>query len=209
MTNADFYSYIVDIASKVFGEEIFKRRELMDEVERHLREEGRWPKYYDELSGSRGKKSKGLARIDYAFIPLRKDGRLVRHSRDQWSVSENGPDLDQEFLEGGKVAYSHLKIERDPDAIRLKKMAAQKKNFGSLECEVCEFDFFDKYGKLGKGFAECHHLKPLSTLEGNPEKTKPESLIVICSNCHRIVHRGLRQGLELSTLEQIRAALLK
>ncbi|MBT3031446.1 MAG: HNH endonuclease [Candidatus Thiodiazotropha sp. (ex Lucina pensylvanica)] len=51
------------------------------------------------------------------------------------------------------------------------------------------FDFSEKYGKLGEGFAECHHTKPPSTLKPG-EKTKLSDLAVVCSNCHRMLHRA-------------------
>ena len=38
---------------------------------------------------------------------------------------------------------------------------------------ICGFDFGQKYGELGKGYIEVHHIKPLATLEQevviNPE----------------------------------------
>jgi predicted HNH restriction endonuclease len=30
---------------------------------------------------------------------------------------------------------------------------------------MCGFDFKDKYGELGEGFAECHHTIPVSELK--------------------------------------------
>ena len=35
---------------------------------------------------------------------------------------------------------------------------------GTLGCEACSVDFFETYGELGREFAECHHLVPLSEL---------------------------------------------
>ena len=35
---------------------------------------------------------------------------------------------------------------------------------------------------------ECHHVKPVSKIEKN-EKTKLVDLVLLCSNCHRMVHR--------------------
>ncbi len=42
---------------------------------------------------------------------------------------------------------------------------------------------------LRNGFIECHHTKPVATLvEG--EKTHLDDLVLVCANCHRMVHRG-------------------
>jgi predicted HNH restriction endonuclease len=141
-------------------------------------------------------------------MPLKKDGRFVHHDQDQWCVSESGPDVDQEFLEGRKSKYTHLRIERDPDVIRLKKSDVLKRE-GSLVCEICGFDYEETYGSFGKGFIEAHHLVPLSTLQGTPAKTSIADLIVICSNCHRMVHRCLMAHPALNGLEEIKLALLQ
>jgi predicted HNH restriction endonuclease len=44
------------------------------------------------------------------------------------------------------------------------------------------------YGARGKDFIECHHTKPVSELAVG-EKTRLTDLVLLCSNCHRIVHR--------------------
>jgi 5-methylcytosine-specific restriction protein A len=54
---------------------------------------------------------------------------------------------------------------------------------------------------LGKGFAECHHNVPLAELE--KEKTvKLSELSVVCSNCHRMIHR-IRPWLTVSQLKDM------
>ena len=56
-----------------------------------------------------------------------------------------------------------------------------------LACELCGFDFTVAYGDRGEGYIECHHIVPLHA--SGPTKTRPEDLILICANCHRIIHR--------------------
>jgi len=58
---------------------------------------------------------------------------------------------------------------------------------GRLACEVCGFDFAEVFGDLGQDFIECHHKVPLSRSEET--KTKLRDLAVVCSNCHRMLHR--------------------
>lgn len=60
---------------------------------------------------------------------------------------------------------------------------------GTLECEACGFDFVAVYGELGRGFAECHHLTPIAELETG-SVTSLEDLAILCSNCHRMIHRN-------------------
>lgn len=55
-------------------------------------------------------------------------------------------------------------------------------------CEVCSFDFEKKYGQRGKDYIEAHHKTPISKLEG-PITVTIDDLSMVCSNCHRMLHR--------------------
>ena len=102
-------------------------------------------------------------------------------------VMEPGND-DMEAAEGRLLTSVHLIRERKPILVTKKKskvLADTKK----LECEACGFDFHKVYGSIGYGFAECHHTKPVSSLLPN-EKTKLSDLAILCSNCHRMIHRS-------------------
>ena len=70
-----------------------------------------------------------------------------------------------------------------------------------LLCEACGFDFEQVYGEHGKGFIECHHTKPVSELKAG-EKTKLSDLALVCSNCHRMIHRR-RPWLSVSELGEL------
>jgi putative restriction endonuclease len=95
---------------------------------------------------------------------------------------------DIEFPEGKKKLRKHILRERNPQLVLEAKKLFKQKNNGKLFCEVCEFAFSDKYGKIGNGFIEAHHIIPVSDLEEN-SKTKISDLIMVCSNCHRMLHR--------------------
>ena len=60
---------------------------------------------------------------------------------------------------------------------------------GKLECEVCRFDFEVKYGERGVAFIECHHIVKLTKLRPH-SKTRLEDLVLVCANCHRMLHRN-------------------
>ena len=94
---------------------------------------------------------------------------------------------DDEFSEGKIALSKHLKRERNVKLIRKakNKFIADR---GHLYCEVCGFDFENTYGELGKDFIEAHHLKPISQMKDN-EKTKLEDILMVCSNCHSMIHR--------------------
>jgi len=70
--------------------------------------------------------------------------------------------------------------------------AALAANGGRLVCEVpeCGFDFFERYGKIGEGFAHVHHRQSLS-LSGEDGRTNTlDDLAIVCANCHAMIHRG-------------------
>jgi 5-methylcytosine-specific restriction endonuclease McrA len=58
----------------------------------------------------------------------------------------------------------------------------------SFVCQVCGFSFVHVYGRLGNGVAEAHHRIPLSKLNTGV-RTRPDDLITVCANCHRMLHR--------------------
>jgi hypothetical protein len=109
-------------------------------------------------------------------------------------------DPEEELREGQRKLRIHHDIERNSKAIRQKKALVLAET-GSLECEACGFDFFETYGEIGKGFAECHHRMPIHTLTEESIITLG-NLAIVCSNCHRMLHR-----LPYLTVERLRDSL--
>ena len=70
-------------------------------------------------------------------------------------------------------------------------------------CMVCDFDFEEAYGELGKDFIEVHHTKPLYSLEEEMEINPEEDLVCLCSNCHRMIHRKRDKVLTVEELKGI------
>lgn len=107
------------------------------------------------------------------------------------SISLGNAARELEGTEGVKRTrlVSHLSRER---ALRNTKIADSIANSsdGRLRCEVpnCGFDFSAVYGVLGDGYAQVHHLRPLAENDG-PTVTRLSDLVVVCANCHAIIHR--------------------
>lgn len=77
-----------------------------------------------------------------------------------------------------------------------------KRNHGGrLYCEVCGFDFYDIYGEIGLDFLEGHHTIPVSELK-DEQVTRVEDIAMVCSNCHRMLHRK-RPWLNKEELKQL------
>ena len=116
------------------------------------------------------------------------DDRVEPAKRSVARVEDELPgDVDMEAVEGNPRLVTHLRRERSSDLIRRKKRAVLKET-GRLACEVCGFDFKGFYGPAGEGFCEVHHLAPLGESDGET-RTRMSDLAIICSNCHRIIHR--------------------
>lgn len=96
--------------------------------------------------------------------------------------------------EGDKVEIYTTRYERDSE---LRKQAIE---IHGTNCMICGFSFEQKYGKIGKGFIEVHHIKPVS--EG-PRIVNPETdMVCLCSNCHRMIHRKRDRVLTVEELKK-------
>ena len=72
-----------------------------------------------------------------------------------------------------------------------------------LSCMVCNFNFEETYGPHGKSFIEVHHLKPLSEFEEESVIDPKTDMVVVCSNCHRMIHRKRNNPLTIEELQNM------
>jgi 5-methylcytosine-specific restriction protein A len=92
--------------------------------------------------------------------------------------------------EGDAVSRLVRHRRREQKLRKAKIEAVFKQTNGLLKCEVpnCGFDFHKVYGQLGYKFAHVHHLVPLGSRD-IPSKTKLKDLVIVCPNCHAMIHR--------------------
>lgn len=107
---------------------------------------------------------------------------------------------DSEFPEGIEIERKHKQRERNQAVIKEAKNEFKGK-YGRLYCQVCGFDFYSSYGEIGQDYIECHHILPISKLRGEI-KTKVSDIALVCSNCHRMLHRK-RPWLKMSELKDL------
>lgn len=127
---------------------------------------------------------------------------LAATHRDGGAVRLSDED-DFEAPEGRLLARLHLRRERNRELVKRKKAAAMRET-DRLSCEVCDFDFLAAYGERGRGFIECHHTVPVSSL-GEGGRTSVKDLALVCANCHRMIHAGRPWW----SIEEARAALVQ
>jgi len=114
---------------------------------------------------------------------------VTDHSNDSELSQADDPDF-HEAEEGRVLTRLHRYRERSRKLVE-KFKAAELKKHSRLECAACKFDFSEKYGKAGNGIIDVHHTKPVHTLaEG--DKTNLADLVLLCPNCHRMVHSSKR-----------------
>ena len=126
-------------------------------------------------------------------------------TRKYWDLDKVRIDVygDIEVPEGKKKLKSHIIRERNP-RIRLLAINQFIEKNKRLYCECCGFDFEKEYGEIGHYFIECHHTFPVHKMKAN-HKTVVEDIALLCSNCHRMIHRSPKW----LTVEELKSIIAK
>lgn len=125
---------------------------------------------------------------------------IVKNRLKADELSKDTPEVRREFPEGRLYEKLHQQRERNSKVVKLAKQN-MKQQLGKLICQICKFDFWEKYGSLGDDYIEAHHTIPVSELNEN-STTKIEDIALVCSNCHRMLHRK-RPWLGIKQLKSI------
>ncbi len=131
--------------------------------------------------------------------------KAFRAKRKFWLITLNSEftkfnDITVEFPEGRIVERMHRARERNSMVIKI-----AKDNFktihGKLFCEGCKFDGQKDYGSLDIDIIEGHHIIAVCDMQPD-HKTKPEDIVMLCPNCHRVVHKK-RPWLTINELQEL------
>jgi hypothetical protein len=116
----------------------------------------------------------------------------------QGPESQGAKELEQDFLESKRLSHEKEYFARNP------ALARAAKEFHGYSCQGCGFNFLEVYGELGKNYIECHHLNQLSDrpAQDGETKTSVSEVRVLCSNCHRMIHRRRKKPLKLEELRE-------
>ncbi len=188
-----------DIFPKRGSKYLFACQLFMEETENILRlypiEElclKEWNKYYEANPELNIKIKKKFSKIDWIWIVqdfhlfvYREILGLYKKESQKIIIKD---DIEPTAIEGATKLARHMRFERNSGFIReIKKRALEENRM--LNCEVCGFSFLSIYGEIGAGFIEAHHKNPLGEREG-ATVTNKDDIALVCSNCHRMLHRG-------------------
>ena len=121
-----------------------------------------------------------------------------------WRISRLYPDevpSNRTYQEGAVASVLVNRYERDP--------AARKACLDThgTRCKVCDLDFSERYGEIGKGFIHVHHVVSVSVAK-KPHKVSPHAdLVPVCPNCHAMLHKTVPPMTVESLKSQLRAAV--
>lgn len=177
----------------------FMRKRIRDltadfsEEEIQLGSAGRLPKAY-EAGHALGKKytldalpSEDVLKSD--LHKLLKTYTTLTYRGGLETLSEEKEESDRHALDFSLVERRqyrmHKRIERHSAA------GKKVKKYHGTQCQGCGFEFKEKYGEIGDGFIEAHHLRPLSSLQEGVQVSYniATDFAVLCSNCHRMIHK--------------------
>ena len=105
--------------------------------------------------------------------------------------------LEDEYTEGQRTTRLVSHFERNGD-LRSAAVAIH-----GTRCQVCGLSFAEVYGPRGEDYIEAHHIKPVASYKGEVTVDPATEMAVVCSNCHRMLHRVRDEPLTIDELRKI------
>lgn len=121
---------------------------------------------------------------------------------DPEKIHEDNVGEDEHIITEALIKEGKLKIGVSRQYERNASNRLKAIEIHGLTCKVCGFNFEEHYGDIGKGYIEIHHIKPLSQQSTEHAVDPRTDLVPLCSNCHRVIHRGKDNCLSLEELKQ-------
>jgi len=195
----------MDVFMKMMSGEVYKRTMNIDATEYYLEKihadfgskslrnaliaTNRHVEYYQGITDSSPEGSSGIQRL--ADRLTQKYGINL----DELDMHPDEVDTDSVTIEGATVIRYVNRFERS------KKAREECVKYHKAICAACGFDFKTKYGDLGIGFIEVHHLVELSRIKKEYVVDPKKDLVPLCSNCHSMIHR-VQPALTLDALKK-------
>jgi 5-methylcytosine-specific restriction protein A len=112
-------------------------------------------------------------------------------------VQEHSATYATSYKEGKVTQVLVNKYERSA------KLRAAAIRIHGTSCQACGFSFLKTYGNHGHNYIEVHHLKPISQYQTERDVNPETDMAVLCSNCHRMIHRKANAPLTLEALRKL------
>lgn len=106
-------------------------------------------------------------------------------------------DIEETFREGKSKDITQTRYERNPEA---RKRCLTHYGYS---CRICDFNFENHFGDVGKGFIHVHHINQISEIGKEYEVDPIKDLIPVCPNCHAMIH-SKRPAFTIEKIKEIR-----
>lgn len=133
--------------------------------------------------------------------PMKVKDYLEANFNDYYAAGIFSEEVAELIEEGHKRTITINKYERSSVA-RQKCIEAH-----GLSCAVCDMNFEEVYGEIGKGFIHVQHIAPLHEIKGAYQVDYKKDLVSVCPNCHVMLHRKV--GGQLLSLGQLKQRINK
>lgn len=127
----------------------------------------------------------------------------IQREIETFSSSEDSPAEELEFPEGKLITRAHRNRERS--AKLRKAVLKSRRQKGPLNCDACETKACSNNPDLEDAIFEVHHTIPLG--EVGEVNTRLADTVLLCANCHRLIHRMISQRKKWVTVDELRQAL--
>ena len=107
---------------------------------------------------------------------------------------------DERYTEGNRAKALVNRHERNA------QLRAAAIRIHGTTCQGCGFSFASVYGERGHNYIQVHHLRPISEYNGVREVDPRIDMVVVCANCHCMIHRKPQEPLTLEQLQRLVAA---
>lgn len=111
-------------------------------------------------------------------------------------------DVEADFVEGRLLTLLHHRRERDPRIRR--RLLETRRRSGILRCDMCNSTAALRRTELEDAIFEVHHILPLSSLGQHVTRTRLGDVVLLCANCHRVLHRAITASKRWIGLEEAR-----
>lgn len=207
MNKESWVDIIVEAMKSLGGDTIYK--ELYPEIER-IRKEKNIPLTPEWKASVRRTIEDHSSDSDN----FRAENLFIKLGRGHWGLRNKFiPPL--EDITVNDVAGEDAKQLSSVEEVKIKKMhymyegrlkaseIREIKRKQGYVCRACGMSFSDRYPSIGENFIECHHKIPYAQIkEGEERILNTDDFVVLCSNCHSMIHR-LENPADVEKLKEI------